>query len=60
MAKPPPTPPSSDMEGVHRDGTRPGKPLPTDDDAGDLEQARKGNAGRPDYDGEVSRDDRTG
>jgi hypothetical protein len=62
MAEPPSTPPSSDIAGVHRDGTRPGKKLPTaeDEDAGELEEAARGDAARPDYDGAVSRDDRTG
>ena len=61
MSKPPETPPHSDIDGVHRDGTRPSKPLdPDGQDAGDLERARKENAGRPDQSGQGSRDDRTG
>lgn len=60
MSKPPETPPHSDIDGVHRDGTRPSKPLdPHDDDAGDLERAREENAGRPNQSGQGSRDDRT-
>ncbi len=61
MSKPPETPPHSDIDGVHRDGTGPGKRLdPKDEDAGDLDQARKLSAGRPDRSGEKARDDRTG
>ena len=60
MSKPPETPPHSDIDGVHQDGTRPGKRLdPHGDDAGDLDRARKQSAGRPEQSGERSRDDRT-
>ena len=60
MTKPPQTPPSSDTGGVHRDGTRPSKTLPPDgQDAGDLEDAARGNAARPDYSDDRSGDDRT-
>ena len=60
MAKPPSSPPSSDIEGVHRDGMRPSKPLPPEgQDAGDLEQAGREDAARPDYSDEKPKDDRT-
>ena len=60
MNKPPETPPHSDTDGVHRDGTGPGKRLdPHGQDAGDLERARKESAGRPEQSDEGSRDDRT-
>jgi hypothetical protein len=60
MAKPPSSPPSSDIDGVHRDGTRPSKPLPTGgEDGGDLEQAAREDAARPDYSEERPKDDRT-
>ena len=61
MAKPPEAKPNSDIDGVHRDERR-----NTDvaaelgDDAGDLEQARKENVGRPPYSDDTGRDDRTG
>lgn len=61
MAKPPESHPSSDIEGVNRDGTRPSKPLPADGaDAGDLADAKDQSVARPDYDGATSEDDRTG
>lgn len=60
MSKPPETPPHSDTDGVHQDGTRPGKRLdPEGGGAGDLERARKQSKGRPDQSGQGSRDDRT-
>jgi hypothetical protein len=41
MAKPPASPPSSDIGGVHQDGTRPSKPLDTHgEDGGDLNRPR--------------------
>jgi hypothetical protein len=60
MAKPPASPPSSDIGGVHQDGTRPSKPLDTHgQDSGDLEDAAREDAARPDYSDEESSDDRT-
>jgi hypothetical protein len=60
MAKPPASPPSSDIGGVHQDGTRPSKPLDTHgEDGGDLEQAAREDAARPAYSDEESTDDRT-
>ncbi len=60
MSKPPETPPHSDTDGVHQDGTRAGKRLdPHGADAGDLERARKESAGRPEQSGGKSPDDRT-
>lgn len=61
MPGPPETPPHSDTDGVHQDGTRPGKRLdPEGKDAGDLELARQENAARPDQSDQRSNDDRTG
>lgn len=61
MSKPPETPPHSDTDGVHQNGTQPGRRLDPDaQDAGDLERARKQSVGRPDQSGQGSRDDRTG
>ena len=60
MPNPPESPPSSDLEGVHRDGTRPGKRL-TDSQSGEaLERADREDAARPDYSDDRSDDDRTG
>lgn len=60
MAKPPKSPPHSDIDGVHEDGTRPSKPLPPHgDDGEDLADAARLDAGRPDYSDERSTDDRT-
>lgn len=60
MAKPPASPPSSDIDGVHRDGMRPGKPLPSHgQDSADLEKAGDEDAARPDYSDEESKDERT-
>lgn len=61
MAKPPDTPPNSDINGVHEDGTRPSKKLPPHgDDNQDLKRAYDENVARPDYSDEESSDDRTG
>ena len=63
MSKPPPTPPHSDVDGVHRDGTRPSKPLPPHgQDGEDLERAARETVGRPDYEPDVGGggDNRTG
>ena len=60
MPKPPQSPPSSDIDGVHEDGTRPSKPLPSHgQDSADLEDASDEDAARPDYSHEESTDDRT-
>ena len=60
MAKPPESTPHSDIDGVHQDGTRPSKKLPTPgSDTGDLEQASREDAARPGYSNEESKDDRT-
>ncbi len=48
MPKPPPTPPHSDLDGVHRDAvSTPGAAAAAGQDAGDLDRARRGSAGRP-------------
>ena len=50
MAKPPASPPSSDIDGVHQDGTRPSKPLDPDGEGGeDLARAARQDVARPDY-----------
>lgn len=59
MSKPPTSPPHSDMSGVHRDGTRPSKPLPSDDAGEALERAAREDSARPDYQDEESADDRS-
>ena len=60
MPKPPQSPPSSDIDGVNKDGTRPSKTLPVHgQDGGDLERAERESAGRPDRGSEDSGDDRT-
>jgi hypothetical protein len=59
MPKPPSSPPSSDIDGVHQDGMRPSKPLPTGGRSGeDLEEAAEQDAARPDYSDKESNDDR--
>jgi len=48
VAKPPPTPPSSDIKGVNRD-MRPGTPDAEDrDPGGKVQDAKEGSAARPD------------
>ena len=60
MPKPPQSPPSSDIDGVHQDGTRPSKPLaPKGSDGEDLADAAREDVARPDYSDEGSSDDRT-
>ena len=60
MAKPPPSPPKSDIEGVTQDGTGPSRPLPPEgQDGGDLERAKRQSKARPDYSDDRSTDDRT-
>ena len=59
MPQPPKSPPSSDIDGVHQDGTRPSKTMPTGGQgSGDLERAAGEDAARPDYSDEGSSDDR--
>ena len=49
MPKPPATPPHSDLDGVHEDAVRtPDAAAASGRNAGDLDRARKGSAGRPD------------
>jgi len=49
MSKPPPTPPHSDLDGVHQDAVRtPDAAAAAGQDAGDLDRARRKSAGRPD------------
>jgi len=53
MAKPPASPPSSDIGGVHQHGTRPSKPLDSDGQGGeDLARAARQDVARPDYSGD--------
>ena len=61
MAKPPQTPPASDLEGVDRDKVpNTDTALASGQDAKDLARARKEAAGKPDYrDDEKNRDDRS-
>jgi hypothetical protein len=50
MPKPPKTPPPSDIEGVDQDEVRNvDAAIEADQDAADLEHARKESKGRPDY-----------
>ncbi|MDQ4087415.1 MAG: hypothetical protein M3177_05335 [Pseudomonadota bacterium] len=65
MPKPPATPPSSDIDGVHQDeALNKDSALQSGQDSGDLERARDEAAGKPDFSdrrGErPSRDDRSG
>ncbi len=62
MAKPPPSTPHSDIDGVHEDERR-NTDTATDlgQDAGDLAGARAGSAARPPSSDDVpNREDRTG
>lgn len=60
-SKPPPTPPHSDLDGVHEDGFRPPDAArAAGQDAGDLDRARKQAAARPARAEEESLDDRSG
>ena len=53
MAKPPKAPPHSDLDGVHQDGTRPGKILRKDEgSAKELGEAKAQSRGRPAYEEE--------
>ncbi|HKR23857.1 MAG TPA: hypothetical protein VJS15_01240 [Allosphingosinicella sp.] len=59
MPKPPPTPPHSDLDGVHQDAFRtPDAAAAAGQDAGDLDRARRGSAGRPDPQRKPKRDGR--
>jgi len=50
MAKPPATPPHSDIDGVDEDEVRSvDAAVEADQSAGDLERARRDATGRPDY-----------
>ena len=50
MAKPPATPPASDIDGVDEDELRnTDAAIEAGQDAGDLARAREQSAGRPDY-----------
>jgi hypothetical protein len=61
MPKPPNSPPHSDIDGVHQDGTRPSKKLSgRGDDTKALEQAGREDSARPEYSDDRSADDRTG
>lgn len=60
MAKPPATPPHSDIAGVHQDGTRAGKPLDPDGASAEaLDKAAQETAARPDHSEGESADQRT-
>jgi hypothetical protein len=61
MAKPPATPPHSDIDGVDEDEVRNvDAAVEADQNAGDLERARRDAAGRPDYEeDEDNADDRS-
>jgi hypothetical protein len=59
MAKPPQSPPHSDIDGVHQDGTRPGKKLPGGEAGEALELAAREDAGRPDHSDDRPADDRS-
>ena len=59
MPKPPKSTPSSDIDGIHRDEAR-NTDVAEGEGAEGLENARKGNAARPDQSkGEKNRDDRS-
>ena len=60
MAKPPKTPPSSDLDGVHEDERRnTDAAIAAGQDGKDLARARDEAAGKPDFSKERSRDDRS-
>ena len=59
MPKPTETPPSSDIEGVHRDRRdNVDAAIEAGQDGADLKRAHNQSAGRPNYAKERSRDDR--
>ena len=61
MAKPPPTPPSSDLDGVDEDKVRnTDAARAAGQHGGNLDLARREAKGRPGRSGEKSRDDRSG
>jgi len=58
MAKPPKTPPASDIEGVRQDEvSNVDAAIAADQDAGDLERARRQSAGRPRRNGDEDKSD---
>ena len=60
MPKPPPTPPSSDIDGVDEDARRnTDAAIAAGQDTKDLARAREEAAGRPDFAQERGRDDRS-
>ena len=60
MPKPPETPPSSDIHGVHQDRRdNVDAAIEAGQDGADLERARREAAGRPNHAKEASRDDRS-
>ena len=61
MPKPPTTPPSSDLDGVHEDEEKNvDSARRAGEDTDDLARARDQSAGKPDYSDEKSGDDRSG
>ncbi|HEX8641882.1 MAG TPA: hypothetical protein VF704_12120 [Allosphingosinicella sp.] len=61
MAKPPPTPPSSDIDGVHEDEAKnTDSARRAGQNTGDLGRARDQAAGKPDFSDDESGDDRSG
>jgi hypothetical protein len=60
VAKPPKTPPSSDLDGVHEDELRnTDAAIAAGQDGKDLARARDEAAGKPDFSRERGRDDRS-
>lgn len=60
MAKPPLTPPHSDLDGVHQDEkSNTDAAQAAGEDAGDLDRARREAAARPGRSGEAGADDRS-
>jgi hypothetical protein len=58
MTKPPKTPPASDIDGVDQDEVlNVDAAIAADQDAGDLDRARKESVGRPDYSGDDENSD---
>ncbi len=59
MAKPPPSPPNTDIAGAHRDEPKIQRAADDVDGSAALKRAGEQNAARPDYSNERSRDDRS-
>jgi len=60
VPKPPPSPPSSDLDGVHEDEARnTDSAIAAGEDSADLALARRKAAARPDFSSERGRDDRS-